>query len=768
MTDRLGKLGTVISLVLSVSVLVVFAASVSAADARYAVDLVGGKLVDQSGSGVTLVGMNYGDHPRNFKSADFSADAKRIREAGFTSVMFTKEWGSLENGKDPSDFSYNETEMLTMMQQIGNLTENGINVVIKLHADYDKEKNGKNLQQFLGNQYCNQPGNYSSRFSENFYNTSYLKDKATGQSHLLSLWLKISQMTRNNPNVIGFDLMNEPTYCEYEYKVGTRVHDGWHDRVSEIIEALRKDGDNRIVFVEEAPFFEFYSRFKPWTDPKVVSSIHWYRGVQDHTETGSYRACWSDYSTLSGLWSDTDAPGLEACTNSAMGIKQAQEKYPDQLFMVTEFGDIFGNKAGDGNETWINNSVRLFKDSGVIGWFYWSSGETGTWIKNLMETAPPKSAISASKFYFLSSMGGETTKLNSLDERSLASIPSLIFHVPKSGKIRYLEPVNMTMATGVENYNLEFEGLDYDIFNEVTVNVNGKNVTSLPNSGPFIENPLALNDIWSKFSVDITNFVKQGENTITFIKNDGWSGVANLTVSGKYGYSFKNSAPKYTTGIPSIGYTFSVDSIRVDLDSYVKISPLRISVDTSKLPFLNRSARIVFEKVSLSNPRILKDGEPCGDSCVLEVYNRTSENLIYKVSGFSTYTIEETPSQASAPSSGGGGGGGSYYGGSPGPSAEISSVTEMNGTNETQPTVSTAQPEITQPVVEESIPQITEDVTAETETSDTVSTQGISGMAVAIVASPWTIVAVIAVLSIYAIFRIGKFYRRKKYESLKI
>ena len=355
----------------------------------YAVDIVNGQLVDSSGDRFTMIGVNYGDIPESFQSGDYAADAQNIKNAGFNTVKLVKEWGALENSLSPAVYSYNYTELQIMMQQIGNLTQNNINIVIKLHADAKIPAHAQNLKRFLGAQYCAPPGTYESDFSTSFYTTSYLTSGATGHAHLTNLWLKISEMTRGNPRVIGFDILNEPTYCSYTSKYESSIiHDGWHQRIDETTQALRNDGDTRIIFAEEAPSFEYYVRFTPWSDPKIVSSLHWYRAVYRTTSrTGTFAACWSDPQTLQNYWSNIPGPLGTQCTSDPTWIEQAQQKYPKQLFEIGEFGGISGNSPGDINQQWIQNSVALFQTKGMIGWFYWSSAETGTWIQDLTATA---------------------------------------------------------------------------------------------------------------------------------------------------------------------------------------------------------------------------------------------------------------------------------------------------------------------------------------------------------------------------------------------
>src|SRR2546425_12434188 len=80
----------------------------------------GARIVDANGHEVTLVGLNYGDHPVNVPAltGDPVVDASKIKGMGFNAVRLVTEWGALENSSSPSDISYNEGN-LTLLSRRG-------------------------------------------------------------------------------------------------------------------------------------------------------------------------------------------------------------------------------------------------------------------------------------------------------------------------------------------------------------------------------------------------------------------------------------------------------------------------------------------------------------------------------------------------------------------------------------------------------------------------------------------------------------------------
>ena len=359
-----------------------------------ALHVEGARIVDANGRDVTLVGFNYGDHPRNLPAmtGDPVANAWRIKNTGFNAVRLVKEWGALENSSSPSDISYNENNFTLLSNQINGLTSQGLYVIIKLHADADNSYDNQSLLRFLGpSQYCNTYGDYLSKMGDTFFMTN--SSLATsGFYHLTQLWLKISRITSDNPLVVGYDLLNEPVNCSTTSPSTIRA--AWHARIGELLKALRDTDDNRIAFIQEAPFFSYYGGgaggavFSPYSDPlsNTVSSIHWYRDEYP-VPSKSWQACSGDLQTLRNYYGNVTgnvtAPSGTKCPNTPIYAYQAQENFTSQAFDIGEFGAIWGNIPGDVNEQWIINSTLLFRAQHLTGWFYWSSNTTGTWIHDI-------------------------------------------------------------------------------------------------------------------------------------------------------------------------------------------------------------------------------------------------------------------------------------------------------------------------------------------------------------------------------------------------
>ncbi len=275
---------------------------------------------------------------------------------------------------------------------------------------------------------------------------------------------------------------------------------------------------------------------------------------------------------------------------------------------------------------------------------------------------------------------GQTTNLASLTDPENATF---FLHQPNYGKIKF-EEINFTEANGLKNIVMTWDAWDYDSVNESTVIVNGQNATRLPST-----NIVANNQKYAQQTLDITNKVVSGVNTVLIVQNIGEAKVKNVTFTRNGAVLMSDPVEVYMWpgGLNTVAYTFK-NVPAYDIDSAANISSKKITVDSAKFPWLNKKATITFEKINLENPVILKDGAVCTD-CVQESYNKTTGLLTYIVQGFSTYTVVDNSELAQPPASSSGsssGGGGSSTGGSPGPSAETVTINENEVAEEVAPT----------------------------------------------------------------------------------
>jgi hypothetical protein len=346
----------------------------------------GTRIQNASDQNVTLIGVGYGDYTQLFNSGNATADAINIASHGYNAVELVVEWGGLMIG--PTNL-FNASYEQRIKTWVNALTQQGIYIIIVMHADCDWILLDCNhLRAILGpTQYCLlNPVHYTSSFY-----TASISNSSSGIAQLTDAWLNISRLFPDNGNVIGYDILNEPFYnpaqsssCGILSNSAIRID--WHKGADELVSVLRRNGDNRIIFLQEAPENSYFGANGnvTYTNTDInftnyVAIAHFYEGENSGSP---WQACTGNYTDIYGLWDTTNYPG--PCEHTtAIWAHAAQTKFPDQAFFVSEYGGIWGNSPGDTDQSWIFNATRAFYTTGVAGWTYWSDDTTGTWDNDI-------------------------------------------------------------------------------------------------------------------------------------------------------------------------------------------------------------------------------------------------------------------------------------------------------------------------------------------------------------------------------------------------
>ncbi|MDD5177988.1 MAG: hypothetical protein PHT54_01755 [Candidatus Nanoarchaeia archaeon] len=156
------------------------------------------------------------------------------------------------------------------------------------------------------------------------------------------------------------------------------------------------------------------------------------------------------------------------------------------------------------------------------------------------------------------------------------------------------------------------------------------------------------------YVVNLTTYTGNTTNIINLTTTEQ-ENITDLCLE-KTGYGKVNF--KEPINLSDDGKWFEDQPVRVfDFDANTLITYNKIFINTTEMPQLNKPATLQLEDLNFTNPRILKDGVVCSD-CVIEEYNNGV--LIFNVTSFSEYSVEETPVETpTTPATGNAGGGGS-------------------------------------------------------------------------------------------------------------
>lgn len=220
------------------------------------------------------------------------------------------------------------------------------------------------------------------------------------------------------------------------------------------------------------------------------------------------------------------------------------------------------------------------------------------------------------------------------------------------------KPTDDNSGFNSENVTFEFNVTDDGNLNNCSLYIDGvlnKSIVS-PNKGKNNFNIPKLAK--GKYNYTIECVDTAGRTTTTPAKNvhvilsDKFSGtdLTTVDVSNISNFLLQN------TSSGSINFTEVVNLTNVDdLNTYITIESNKISINSSALSSLNKSAILKLYNLTFSDPRILRDGSVCPSTICTEI-SYSGSTLTFNVTQFSEYTSEETPSSSTTtPSTGGGG-----------------------------------------------------------------------------------------------------------------
>ena len=254
----------------------------------------------------------------------------------------------------------------------------------------------------------------------------------------------------------------------------------------------------------------------------------------------------------------------------------------------------------------------------------------------------------------------------SITGKATSSGTSLTIVVNAAPSLNLLSPSNGTYLTG-QNLDLNYTALSadfvwYNINDGINYSLSGNiqfNATEGPhtlsiyanNSHGVSSKSVVFNVNTSILIIDYDRFRGPGSEgstnflDYTFEELNDFSGLT--LVNANYGRIYFNENINLTDDEnPSDGV--------VNISKNVFILDKSIEIKTNALPNFDKSATISLYNLTFSNPRILIDGEVC-PTAVCKKVSYSNGVLIFNVTHFTTYSVEETPA-GGVPSGGGGGG----------------------------------------------------------------------------------------------------------------
>lgn len=141
------------------------------------------------------------------------------------------------------------------------------------------------------------------------------------------IWREIARRYRNDPTVIGYDLLNEPIPQFYDTAV---LNNKLEPVYKTVVSAIREVDNNHIIFLGGSQWNTNFKKFGAPFDPKLVYTFHRYR-------------------------SDTTISAIQEYIDF-------RDKYNVPVWM---------GESGENNDKWINAFRNLLENQN-IGWCFWT------------------------------------------------------------------------------------------------------------------------------------------------------------------------------------------------------------------------------------------------------------------------------------------------------------------------------------------------------------------------------------------------------------
>ncbi|MCU0452562.1 MAG: glycoside hydrolase family 5 protein [Bacteroidetes bacterium] len=230
-------------------------------------------------------------------------DIRFIRQAGFNSVRVPFSFRLFVREDEPSVWGGPGFEMLDRV--VGWCREEGLLVVLDMHCA---------------------PGGQTGDNIDDSWGMPFLLTSPLSQQLTIEVWRRIAEHFRNEPTVIGYDLLNEPIP---HFADTTRLYPLLEPLYKRIVAAVREVDTTHIVILGGARWNTNFQIFGPPFDRKAVYTFHKY-------------------------WMP---PEFEAI--------QEYVEFRDRWQVP-----IYMGESGENTDEWIN-TYRTLLDRHKIGWHFW-------------------------------------------------------------------------------------------------------------------------------------------------------------------------------------------------------------------------------------------------------------------------------------------------------------------------------------------------------------------------------------------------------------
>lgn len=223
-------------------------------------------------------------------------DIQLIRKAGFNSIRVPLHYRFLRRDEDGRDL---------LDRVVAWSAKAGLYVILDLHCA---------------------PGGQTGTNIDDSWGYPWLYEDAKAQQQTIDVWKRLAEHYRDNPTVLGYDLLNEPIP---HFPQLQKYNDQLEPLYKRIVEAVRSMDPNHIVILGGAQWDSNFKIFGPPFDKNVMYTFHKY-------------------------W-----------TPPTKEVIQSYLDYRDKYNVPIWLGE-----SGENTDDWIDKFVQVL-ETNEIGWAFW-------------------------------------------------------------------------------------------------------------------------------------------------------------------------------------------------------------------------------------------------------------------------------------------------------------------------------------------------------------------------------------------------------------
>ncbi len=377
---------------------------------------------------------------------------------GFNMIRLTIFWEAIE----PESGYYDQLYLDKVKMLADQASDRGTYVVLDMHQDLysrwlsgdgapawtfpagvDPENNDGFGGRFWGMAYI-----FSSDVRAcytNFFQSSQLKE------HYKNAWLEVVKRAGNNPYVLGYDIMNEPSCGDIPNYAGQFENEFLMPFYEEVISAIRRVHPGATCFVEPHIMDMYTSKLGPPELDNLVYAPHLYNPVSN--------ALWVDPLPENPIF------------DLLLMIHEEKAKCLHMPLFIGEFGIPWKTQPFYARDSAVNDALEALENS-FISNAYWdySVKDVDIWNEedySLIDKKGNPRGIGVNVRPYVRKLRGfpirqgfnHQTKEYFLEFKSEPGLPSTIIYVPNS--VQYPNGFKICTSDGYTDYNRDKEELSY-------------------------------------------------------------------------------------------------------------------------------------------------------------------------------------------------------------------------------------------------------------------------------------------------------------------